>query len=271
MSFELRRLPPGVQELFAPYRALIGESPLRVPPAPPAIDALLARRRPRTAEGRMLQVAGAGNDSALDYERRIRGAGALATRPGCWHDYFNALVWCVFPASKAVINQRHCEAAGGDRERGAVRDALTQFDECGALVVSSDPDLLDGLRGHRWEAVLWRQREHFMRHCRVLIVGHATLDALRRPFSGLCAKALYRQVPSHWLSADPVQRVCEADAWLADWLEGRGDMLTPRAFAPLPLLGLPQVTPDNACADYYRDSAQFRPRRAPGLGGLRCS
>ncbi|MCB1906219.1 MAG: DUF3025 domain-containing protein [Rhodocyclaceae bacterium] len=271
MSFELPRLSAGLRRLYAPYRPLIGESAMEQPPELAEVNVLFARHRPTSAVGRPLRVVGSDGLSALEYERRVLEHGELETRACCWHDYFNALVWLVFPATKAAINRRHCEAAGGDVGRGAVRDALTQFDECGTLVVSPDADLLDGLRGHRWEATLWQQRARFLRDCRVLVIGHGTLDALRQPFPGLCAKALFRQVPADWLSRSPAQRWRDADAWLAGWICRQGDRLAPPAFSPLPLLGLPDVVADNACASYYRDSAQFRPRRAPGLGGLRCS
>ena len=270
MSFEIARLSPGLGRLFAPYRVLLGESPMPRPPAVDAIGELLGRVGPRNAVGKPLRVVDAEHSPALAYERRVLDDGLLATRADSWHDYFNALVWCAFPATKAVINRRHCDAAGRDDCRGAVRDALTQFDECGALVISADAEMLDALRGHCWERALWRRRAHFLQTCRVLVVGHATLDALRRPFAGLCAKALYREVASDWIAQAAEDQMREADHWLADWLSRRGDALVPRDLSPLPLLGLPEVVPENACADYYRDHSQFRPRRVPGLGGMRC-
>jgi hypothetical protein len=35
--------------------------------------------------------------------------------------------------------------------RGTIRDALTHFDECGIVVLSSQPDLLELLRGFEWK------------------------------------------------------------------------------------------------------------------------
>ena len=37
------------------------------------------------------------------------------------------------------------------------------------------------------------------------------------------------------------------------------------SLVPLPLLGIPGLTPASECADYYRDTRQFRPRRQPVL------
>ncbi len=271
MALEVDALSPGLQRLFEPYASLIGEAGPALPPPLERLDAMLTADRPRTCRGHEVRLVAAGAVPAADYELGIAETGRLPTRPECWHDFFNALVWQVFPHAKAAINALHCGqlSAPAGRARGPLRDALTLFDECGLLVVSSDAGLLDALREHRWQDVLHGRRDEFWRLCRVLVVGHATLDALRAPFEGLCGKALYRQVAAAWLADDAERQRREADRWLADWLLARGEALSPRDFAPLPLLGLPQLTPANEVAGYYR-SQQFRPRRSAGRSGLRC-
>ena len=64
-----------------------------------------------------------------------------------------------------------------------------------------------------------------------------------------------------WLALPAADARAETDAWLAEHLTANIDTLTPRSLSPLPLLGIPGVTPDNECAAYYRDTRQFRPRR----------
>jgi hypothetical protein len=200
------------------------------------------------------------------YELHIHATGEVPTRPNDWHDFFNALAWCVWPRSKAACNALHlralsARAAAGLPGRGPVRDALTQFDECGVLVVSADPDIPALLATHAWEEALWTRRARLLESTRFLIFGHGSWDQLRQPFFGLCAKAIYRQVEADWLQLPAPARQAEADAWLAGRLADPHQAFDKAALSPLPLLGIPGVIADSECADYYRDTRQFRPRR----------
>ncbi|MDD2991531.1 MAG: DUF3025 domain-containing protein [Zoogloea sp.] len=205
-------------------------------------------------------------EGAEAYEQHIHATGQVPTRPHDWHDFFNALAWCVWPRSKAACNALHLQelaarAQAGLPGRGPVRDTLTQFDECGVLVVSADPDIPTLLAAHAWEEALWVRRARLLESTRFLVFGHGSWDQLRQPFFGLCAKALYRQVDAGWLALLPAVQQAEADAWLAERLMDPRQPFDKGALAPLPLLGIPGVTPDNACAGYYRDTRQFRPPR----------
>ncbi|MBS0353368.1 MAG: DUF3025 domain-containing protein [Proteobacteria bacterium] len=198
------------------------------------------------------------------YEAHIARHDAVPTRPADWHDFFNAMAWCVWPRSKSTCNRLHLQAsearsAAGLSGRGPLRDALTQFDECGVLVVGCDAEILHLLAVHEWEEALWTHRSRLLDCTRFLVFGHASWDQLRAPFTGLCAKAIYRQVDETWLALPAAQRQAEADAWLAEYLVGIADELAPRLLKPLPLLGIPGVTPASESADYYRDRRQFRP------------
>ncbi len=200
----------------------------------------------------------------IAYEHAVFDAGEVATRPENWHDFFNALVWASFPRAKAALNARHMHElalarAMGRKARGAVRDALTQFDECGMVVMGAAPELLDGLAHHAWSEVFWQSRAHLLARTRFILFGHATYDQLRAPFPGLCAKVLYLSVPDRVIHAPVADQVALVDAWLAHTLGNRDASLSPQTFAPLPLLGIPGVVIDNARRDYYADVAQFRP------------
>lgn len=207
--------------------------------------------------------------AAPAYEVRIHASGEVPTRARDWHDFFNALAWCVWPHAKAACNALHLDEiaareAAGLAGRGPRRDALTQFDECGVLVVSADAGLLALLAllaAHEWEVVFWQHRQRLRDTTRFLVFGHGSWDQLRHPFFGLCAKTIHRAVGADWLQLPAAAQQAEADAWLAAHLTEALPVLTPRTFSPLPLLGVPGVTPDNAQADYYRDRRQFRPHR----------
>ena len=253
--------------LFEPIAAWLGRFTTPGVPSHAELDALLAEVAPDARSGgdaRICFVPPAGD--AEGYEARIFASGEVPTRAGDWHDFFNALAWCAWPRTKAACNrlhlaELHARTAAGLPGRGPRRDALTQFDECGIVVVSSDADIPALLAAHAWEEALWTRRARLLQTTRFLVFGHGSWDQLRAPFVGLCAKALYRVVDPAWLALPAADARAETDAWLAAHLTTNIDTLTPRSLSPLPLLGIPGVTADSECAAYYRDTRQFRPRR----------
>ena len=253
--------------LFEPIAAWLGRFTTPGVPSHAELDALLAEVAPDARSGgdaRICFVPPAGD--AEGYEARIFASGEVPTRAGDWHDFFNALAWCAWPRTKAACNrlhlaELHARTAAGLPGRGPRRDALTQFDECGIVVVSTDADIPALLAAHEWEEALWTRRARLLQSTRFLVFGHGTWDQLRAPFVGLCAKALFRVVAPAWLALPAAQALAETDAWLAAHLAANIDTLTPRSLSPLPLLGIPGVTADNECAAYYRDTRQFRPHR----------
>ena len=200
------------------------------------------------------------------YEHAVFADGDVATRADNWHDFFNALVWAAFPRAKAALNARHAsELTPGNqavrRARGAVRDALTQFDECGMVVVGTERGPLEALARHEWLGALWHGGARLMSTSRFVLFGHATYDLLRRPCPGLCAKTLYLVVPEDFMRQSSEAMLAAVDGWLAKLLSDDHALRSPAAFAPLPLLGIPGVVADNAVYDYYLDERQFRPLR----------
>lgn len=236
--------------------------------APPAacIDALAVRAgRPLSASGQPLTFAPAPPDH-LSYEARIAATACVATRDGHWHDIFNAFVWLTFPLIKAAMNQRHGEEIArlpAECEvRGPVRDALTQFDEDGLVLLSDDVSLLEALHNHRWREALFERRAA-VEASKLFVIGHALMDKARAPRAGLCAKALYLDSATLGLPAAEVG-TSQLDAWLAGQISAGYWPSAPRDLHPLPILGLPGMTPDNTQAAYFEDVRQFRPRPAAG-------
>jgi hypothetical protein len=200
-------------------------------------------------------------DDGLDYETRIWTCGEVATRAGNWHDFFNALVWLTFPGAKAALNARHAGAQSVPRVgRGRDRDAMTHFDECGVVVASSDTALLDLLRGCQWKELFWERRCDLGRTLRCFVFGHATYEHLLQPFRGLTAKAVLYDVPQDWLCRPLATQLLDIDRRLAGELAA-GAYADPGTFHPLPLLGLPGVTPASETPAYFEDAWQFRPGR----------
>ena len=203
------------------------------------------------------------------YEERAFLSGEIATRPGNRHDLFNALIWLVWPLAKAALNRRHHAALIAARRdgcagRGAQRDALTQFDECGVVVAGTSSDLWQVLCAHRWREVFVERREELLRSTRFQVFGHASHDALAAPFAGLCGKALFIEVDAAWLELPVAAALAPLDSRLAALFDG-GDF-SPRDWQPLPLLGIPGATTDNEQPAYYDDTRQFRPPRTMRAG-----
>lgn len=261
--------------LFEPIAALLAEFAAPALPGAERLSELLRRVAPDAASGggRPIRfVPPPPGDPA--YEAHIFATGEVPTRHDDWHDFFNALAWCVWPRAKTACNTLHLQEQARRRDaglagRGPLRDALTQLDECGVVVVSADAEIPALLAAHEWETVFWRERARLAATTRFLVFGHGTWDQLRQPFFGLCAKALYRVVDAAWLALPEKAQQRETDAWLAAHLVARASDLAPRNLSPLPLMGIPGVTPDNAAADYYRDTRQFRPRRPTSDGACR--
>ncbi|MDP2869982.1 MAG: DUF3025 domain-containing protein [Methyloversatilis sp.] len=225
------------------------------------LDAQAARiGRPRTSTGHALTFSAA-PPGDQPYESTIAGTGCVPTRDHNWHDTFNALVWLTFPRTKAAMNQCHvaqrAHRADGAGARGPVRDALTQFDEDGLVLVSDDSALLEAIRHHRWREAMFDRRSA-LESARVFVIGHALLDKARAPHIGLCARA--HLVCSGQLGAAAADvSAARVDAWLAGQIDDGVWPRSPRDLQPLPVLGLPGMTADNTCATYFDDTRQFRP------------
>ncbi|HSQ09954.1 MAG TPA: DUF3025 domain-containing protein, partial [Burkholderiaceae bacterium] len=113
------------------------------------------------------------------YESHIALTGRVPTRSNR-HDLFNALVWLVFPRTKARLNALQAtaiERAGVGAIRGPLRDAATVFDENGVVLVTRDECVIDDLRARRWNDVFLARRVAWG-DVGVWIFGHALLDKL---------------------------------------------------------------------------------------------
>lgn len=244
--------------LFNPLRPWLDRLP-QIPDASAVAE--LAEQFPiRTANGQRVRFVAPRQDG-LVYECRIWESGEVETRPDNWHDFFNALVWLSFPQTKIAVSAAHMRAMQAPGEvRGTTRDALTHFDECGIVVLSSQPDLLGLLRDFQWKQLFVERRAEVICSMRFVIFGHATYEQMLKPFRGLTAKAVLYEVSEAWLAMVDSEQLAAVDKLLAaDLISGR--YTRPRDFQPLPLLGIPGVTPDNEDPAYYDDTWQFRPGR----------
>jgi hypothetical protein len=184
------------------------------------------------------------------YERFIFQNKQCPTRDNL-HDFFNGLCWHLLPRTKHRINQLQAHdiaARGVQATRGPVRDALTLFDENGALLHA--PALLwQALLAHDWHALFVTHRA-LWQQAHLLIVGHALLEKLVYPRKQATAHVLIAQAT--------LDSVASADAWLAQVLSAQ--WLASKPFTPLQVLGVPDWWAHNEIPAFYDDTQVFRPK-----------
>lgn len=189
--------------------------------------------------------------AGMAYEAFIHAEHRVPTRDNL-HDFFNGLVWLHYPQLKRRMNQLQAQAIalqGVGVRRGPLRDALTVFDENGAVLLAPEA-LWQALQARQWHRLfvelrpLWRQAQ-------LHIVGHALLEQLVRPRKPLTAHVYRPHRP--WDGAQ------EVDAWLAEDLEPQH--LADKPFTPLPVLGIPGWWAENENFSFYDDSFVFRSAR----------
>ena len=205
----------------------------------------------------------AAHEFAQQYEPRIYLAGEVQTRAHNWHDLFNALVWLTFPRAKVALNQLHYQALlqehGADKvQRGPLRDTATLFDESGVIVVSSDAGLSNLLQDFEWKHLFWRQRAAVCTHMRFLLFGHGLYEKALKPYIGMTGKGIILPVTHDFFRHPLVTQLAAIDSMLDDFLFGTD--VAPIVLSPVPLLGYPGWSPDNANEAYYDNSQYFRPR-----------
>lgn len=185
------------------------------------------------------------------YESFVRSTATVPTRDNL-HDFFNGIVWCVYPRTKSLLNQWQAEAIARDGvqgRRGPLRDAITLFDENGA--VFSAPDVLQAaLKARDWHGLFVTHRAVWPR-ARVWLFGHALVEKLVAP---------RKDITAHVLCAPPgLEDVRQADAWLARTLDVQ--MMSAKPFAPLPVMGIPGWCAASENPGFYADQTVFRPAR----------
>lgn len=206
------------------------------------------------------------------YETHIALTGEIPTRDNL-HDLFNACVWLRFPQTKAWLNaqQYHEIQAHGDKQRTRLRDAITLFDENGAIVVTSNPDISTSLTAFDWQHALVQPRDIWddpknLRpdaQAAVYLFGHALMEQLVTPRKPLCAHTWILHVTPEWFTQSINARMDALDAHLLSSLQTAitQDALTTRSYQPLPILGVPHFWADNADPTFYDDADVFRSGR----------
>lgn len=198
-------------------------------------------------------VAASALPAGQAYEHFVFGSGLCPVRPGL-HDFFNGLAWLGLPLAKAQLNRlQAAEIAtlGVGAVRGPVRDAITLFDENGALL-DAPAALWAALLERDWQR-LFVQLRPLWSQARLTVVGHALLEKLVAPRKALTAHV--------WCDPVALDSLAVADPLLAERVTRQ--RLAEKPFAPLPVLGVPGWWAQNEALSFYDDVQVFRPRRTP--------
>lgn len=229
----------------------------------------------RTQHGAALKIVpqeGRPGHFEQHYAPRIYLSGEIQTRTRNWHDFFQLLTWFIFPRSKAVINAIHIPRAKeridtGDAlgRRTPVENMLSLFDEGGAVIVASDPSLLQLIRDFRWKELFWQRRAELADKLDCVTFGHAMYEKGMAPYLGMTANTILIEADSDYFSLDRAGRLAWIDARLAA-IFARGELYQkPKDLQPFPILGMPGWDPANGEEGYYDNTDYFR----PGRGGKR--
>jgi hypothetical protein len=257
--------------LFAPLHPVLAELESGYFPTLDDCNALLAAHHPpiTVRSGAPLRLVAQQRGKLpleAQYEPRCYLTGEVQMREHNWHDLLNALVWLTFPKTKAVLNARHYlammeERASGHTRRGAVRDVSTLFDESGVIVVYTDNELAALLRNFEWKKLFWQRREQVRTSMGFYLFGHGLYEKALQPYVGMTGQGLLIAVEQEFFSWPPAQQLKYLDSQLADYLAMAEHCRSTRDLSPVPLLGVPGWAADNNCAEYYDNTAYFRPGR----------
>ena len=207
-------------------------------------------------------VAQSSLPSGVAYEQFIFDTRQCPTRDGL-HDFFNALVWDQFPRTKARLNQMQAEQIaqlGSVTRRGAVRDALTVFDENGALFMAP-PQLWEALIAMDWLRLFVTLRP-LWQEARLIPFGHALLEKLVQPRKPITAHVYTAQFTTKNIAINSINTSADTCFYaLLDELTAAdlsADKFATKPFAPLPVLGIPNWWSANEDTDFYKDDTVFR-------------
>lgn len=186
-----------------------------------------------------------------NYEIMIFETGNIPTREQNWHDFFNAHVWFNFPKTKALLNRLQYQEITGRRvkQRSPLENALTLFDENGAIIVCSDPELLQLLRAHQWKTLFWDRREEVMEKMQIIVFGHSLHEKALSPYVGMTAHCLLFERSG----------INDFDSMTYDYISQH--VITPKTLQPVPILGYPGWHFAEQDGVFYSNTDYFRPKR----------
>ena len=231
-------------------------------------DALAQSQQIKNYQNQLIRFAPQRLNTKQAYELGIAQTGVVTCRTAAAgfsgaqerHDWYNALMWLQFPRTKALLNQLQAGASleqiANDHpsgSRGALRDALTVFDENALILCHDNPTLIASLRNKQWTTALHTRRSEWGHSIKPLVFGHALAQKLDQPFKSITAHAYVLPVPEQDLfNLDQARIDAALHTSLAqiNWPE--------KPFLPLPVMGIPHWSELNEDINFYNDPKVFR-------------
>ncbi|MFC1747551.1 DUF3025 domain-containing protein [Pseudomonadota bacterium] len=203
------------------------------------------------------------------YAPRIYLTGEIQTRTENWHDFFQYLSWFMFPTTKAVINAIHLPYAKARLEEGGaelgrrspVENLLSLFDEGGAVLISSDPELLQLVRDFQWKELFWHRRDELADKFKCVAFGHAMYEKGMAPYLGMTANCILLDADERFFQQNNDAQLAWVDEQLAEIFSKGERLAKPRDLSPFPILGMPGWDAQNDDEAYYDNVSYFRPGR----------
>jgi hypothetical protein len=250
---------------FAPIYPVLQQMAWPALPVAGDWSSLVYPHWPVTKSGQPIRFVAPALLDDVNYEQCIATSGCVATRPGNWHDTFNALCWLAWPQAKAALNALHVRelAVQSGKQRSPARDAATLFDESGVVVPCASPLLVGALRAQDWDALFCRHRLAWGTSIKAFIFGHALMEKGLSPYIGVVGKVILVDVTESWFSETSSAQLRWLDQHLAAIFDGN-QIHSPRDMPPLPVLGIPGWWPSQDAA-FYADTRHFRPSRADAV------
>lgn len=236
---------------LAPYRELGERVAARI-----AAGASVAQTLSAEASSEAPAFVGAGHLPRHEaYESSIARSGGVPTRDNL-HDLCNGLVWLRWPRLEQRLNRLHAAqiaCCGIGATRGPLRDALTLFDESGALL-DAPASLVAALRERDWRALFVARRDEWSR-ANLVLFGHALLAKLVHPRQAITVIAHVRLIGTadsmRWMRPRNLSPRCRCSACPA----GGRPMSTAASTTTKPCSAVLQSTcPFLTCPDRSADS-----------------
>jgi len=192
------------------------------------------------------------------YEPRVYLKNELQTRTNNWHDFFNALIWLKFRNTKETLNSLHYQQAvsrAKGSNRSLLENRITQFDECGAIIVSNDKNLLELIRNHKWHELFIDHQSQFKSNLECVIFGHAIFEKALNPYIGMTCHCILLN------NDDMLNEVKQGDfsaldSYLSElWINDIA--FQPKKFHAFPVLGVPGYWKTQNY-DFYSNKKYFR-------------
>ena len=197
------------------------------------------------------------------YESRIYLKGELQTRLNNWHDFFNAMCWLQFPKTKAALNALHFECSTlrqANTNRSPLENAITLFDECGAVIFADNDALLDMIRNHEWQELFCNNKDAFGKNIQCYVFGHAMHEKSLSPYLGMTTHSLLLKESTEFFDKDYPEQLKTVDQSIST-LWSAGIIKQTKDLQPFPLLGVPGWWWKNQDDDFYSNVDYFRKKR----------